>query len=120
MRTGRRWFLSNIVLTLGGARAFFQGSWQQGPFPTTPRIPGINNPDNMPNEEPPMPRPDPKVQLKENQKKLRGDADRLVQLANELKKQADQTDQTQVLSVTLIHKAEEIEKLAKKIKSLAR
>jgi DNA-binding MltR family transcriptional regulator len=51
---------------------------------------------------------------------LRSDVERLVKLAEELKKEADETDQTDVLSLTLIRKAEEIEKLAKQIRSLAR
>jgi hypothetical protein len=63
---------------------------------------------------------DPKERLKENLKNLRRDVDELVQLAQDLKTDADKTNQTDVLSITLIHKTEEIEKLARQIKSLAR
>jgi len=43
-----------------------------------------------------------------------------LQLAQELKGEADKTEQTSVLSLSLVHKAEEVEKLAKQIKGLAR
>jgi hypothetical protein len=44
----------------------------------------------------------------------------LLQLAQELKDEADKTEQTDVLSLSLIHRAEEIEKLARQINGLAR
>jgi hypothetical protein len=44
----------------------------------------------------------------------------LVQLARELKDEADKTEQTDVLSLSLVHKAEEVEKLARQIKDLIR
>jgi hypothetical protein len=50
---------------------------------------------------------------------MRRDVDELVQLAQNLKTEMDKTSKTEVLSLTLILKAEEIEKSARKIKSLA-
>jgi hypothetical protein len=41
-------------------------------------------------------------------------------LADELKKDVDATDSSNVLSLGMVHKAEEIEKLARHIASLAR
>jgi hypothetical protein len=66
------------------------------------------------------PAADTEAQLKESQKTLRRDADHLLQLAQELKDQAYETEQTKVLSLSLIHKSEEVEKLAKQIKDLVR
>jgi hypothetical protein len=111
-------FFSSIVVTLLRVKGQFAGQTRQGPIPRAPQIPdasGSTGPPDMP-----VPRRDPKEQLKENQKNLRRDADRLLQLAQELKDEADKTEQTDVLSLSLVHKAEEVEKLARQIKGLAR
>jgi len=125
METGRRSFFPALVVALVGERALFAG--QQGrvagqrgrvPVPSLPQIPdasGSAAPPDMP-----VSRRDPHEQLRENQKNLRRDADRLLQLAQELKEEADKTEQTDVLSLSLVHKAEEVEKLARQIKGLAR
>ncbi len=52
----------------------------------------------------------------ERQKKLKEDTDKLLSLATELKAQVDKTNE-HVLSLEVVRKAEEIEKLAKKIKT---
>ena len=114
METGRRLFLSSIVVALAAVKGQFQGRTRQGPIPRVPQIPEAGPPDV------PVPRRDPQEQLKENQRNLRRNADRLLQLAQELKEEADKTEQTNVLSLSLVHKAEEVEKLAKQIKGLAR
>ena len=51
----------------------------------------------------------------ERQKKLIADTDRLLTLANELKTDVDKTTKDQ-MSIQVIHKAEEIEKLARSVK----
>jgi hypothetical protein len=66
------------------------------------------------------PRSDPKVQLKEDQKALRHDVDRLLQLVKDLKDESDKTPETNVLSLTLVKKAEDIEKLARQIRDRIR
>jgi hypothetical protein len=114
METGRRLFLSSIVAALAGLKAQFPVQARQGPIPRPPQIPDAAPPDV------PVPRRDPQEQLRENQKILRRDADHLLQLAQELKVEADKIEQTSVLSLSLVHKAEEVEKLAKQIKGLAR
>jgi hypothetical protein len=119
MENERRWFLSSIVAVLAGVEPLFAALQQGNRLPRFPQIPDASQPYGSPNV-PPALRPDPKALLKENQKKLRHDVEHLVELAGELKKEADETDQTDVLSLTFIRKAEEIEKLAKQIKSLAR
>jgi len=122
MQTGRRSFLSMIVVTLAGARALFAGQrgQQQVPqMPSTPQIPDASGSGSLDAEAISRKRA-LKEQLKENQKNLRRDADHLLQLAQELKDEADKTEQTDVLSLSLIHRAEEIEKLARQIKGLAR
>ena len=52
---------------------------------------------------------------KERQQKLKDDTEKLLKLANELKDFVDKTNEN-VLSLDVIRKAEEIEKLAKSVK----
>lgn len=52
----------------------------------------------------------------ENNRDTRKKVERLYQLATELKVEVDKTDATRVLSLNLVKKVEEIEKLARDIK----
>ena len=118
MTIGRRSAVSSLALTLIGVRALLAGQIDQSPSQhKSPRLP----PGIVPPELIPVPKADPRqaLQLQENVKNLRRDVDQLVQLAQDLKAEADKTIQTGALSVPLIHKADEVEKLAKQIKSLA-
>jgi len=87
---------------------------QQDPRP-------LNNADGKPEEEsaslPPGSR---KAALEENEKNIKKKVERLFQLATELKDEVDKTDSAKVLSLAMLKKAEEIEKLAKDIKSRAK
>lgn len=87
---------------------------QQQPQPrsTMPPIPNEPFPDTA--------KLDPKVVLKHNQQQIHDDVLKLYALAGELKEQVGKTDSTSVLSMSLVQKAEEVEKLAKQIKTLAR
>ncbi len=120
MNTGRRCFLANFIVTLAAARTMSaQGQRPISPIPGPP-FPAPRGSNPSPDDVPLPPAADPEAQLKESQKTLRRDADHLLQLAQELKDQAYDTEQTKVLSLSLIHKAEEVEKLAKQIKDLVR
>jgi len=120
MNAGRRPFLLGLLAALFGPAAFARSlQRRQQPFPRGQGIPDASSP-GMSGAEVPSPRRDPRPQLKENQEKLRRNAGRLLELAEELKDEAEKTNQTEVLSLSLIQRAEEIEKLAKQIKSLAR
>ncbi len=121
MKTGRRFFLSGIAATLAGTRALLAGGQiqRQGPPSQIPHIPDASG-SNGANDVPLPPRADPKVQLKEDQKVLRRDVDRLLQLAKDLKVESDKTPETDVLSLSLVKKAEDIEKLAHQIRDRIR
>jgi hypothetical protein len=119
MQTGRRYFLSNFVVLAGAQRLLAMGQ-RQGSPPHVTRMPDGTAIDGPLDDSTLPPNPDPKEQLKQSQKNLRRNADRLVQLAKELKDEADKTEQTDVLSLSLVHKAEEVEKLARQIKDLVR
>jgi hypothetical protein len=120
MQTGRRFFLSNFALAIAAAQNLLATGQRQTPPAHPPRMPDGIAADGPFEDSPSLPQPDPKEQLKQSQKNLRRNADRLVQLAKELKDEADKTEQTDVLSLSLVHKAEEVEKLARQIKDLIR
>jgi hypothetical protein len=120
MNTERRFFLSGLAAVLAVARPVLAGAQRQGPPSRIPHIADPLDPAGQPENAPTLPAPNPRAQLKENQKNLRKDADQLLELAKELKDEAEKTEQTDVLSLTLMKKAEEVEKLARHIKDLAR
>jgi len=61
-----------------------------------------------------------KAVLEERQKSIRKDVEKLYDLAAQLKTEVEKTDSTTVLSLAMLKKAEEIEKLARQIKDHAR
>jgi hypothetical protein len=60
-----------------------------------------------------------KARNQARQKELKADTEKLLELATELKQYVDKTNES-VLSVEVIHKAEEIEKLAKSVREKMR
>ncbi len=81
---------------------------------------GSNSKDNPKGDVHNVEPTDPKQTLKANQSNLHRDVNQLLQLAQDLKKEVDKTDSTEVLSISMLRKAEEIQKLARHIASLAR
>jgi hypothetical protein len=121
MKTGRRFFLSGVAATLAGTRALLAGDQgQRHDNPSrVPQIPDASSSNGV-DDVPLPPRANPKVQLKEGQKELRRDVDHLLQLAKDLKDESDKTPETDVLSLSLVKKAEDIEKLARQIRDRIR
>jgi hypothetical protein len=62
---------------------------------------------------------DQKTILEANDKDIKKSIEKLFQLATELKAEVDKTDSVKVLSVAMLRKTEEIEKLAHLIRSRA-
>ena len=58
-----------------------------------------------------------KRMLEENEKDIKKKVEKLYQLASELKAEVDKTDSSKVLSLTMLKKTEEIEKLARDIRN---
>lgn len=116
MNTGRRFLFLGVAAALAGTKSLFAVPQRRAPAPGIQR----DSDPTDPNYVPAPPAANPRAQLKENQKNLRRDVDQLLQFAKDLKDEADKTEQTDVLSITLVKKAEEVEKLAKKIRDLAR
>lgn len=61
-----------------------------------------------------------KVALEANEKDIKKNIEKLFQLATDLKAEVEKTDSSQVLSLAMVKKAEEIEKLAREIKTRAK
>jgi hypothetical protein len=61
-----------------------------------------------------------KAVLEQHQKDIKKDIEKLYDLATQLKTEVEKTDATSVLSIGMVKKAEEIEKLARQIKDRAK
>lgn len=80
-------------------------------------------PDPTPDadETRPLPGKSPtKLMLEDNEKDIKKNIEKLYELATDLKAEVEKTDSSKVLSLTLVKKAEEIEKLAHDIKTRAK
>jgi hypothetical protein len=88
----------------------------QAPTPVPKRHPSLTDKD----DDPDAPKTGTKTILEANQKDIKKNVERLFQLASELKTEVEKTDSVQVLSLALLKKTEEIEKLAKDIRSRAK
>ena len=64
--------------------------------------------------------PDPKAIQRVNQIELRKNISKLYEMVSELKEEIDKSDSSSTLSLSLVKKTEQIEKLAKQIKGLAK
>lgn len=85
-----------------------------------PTRPGGNDPGSKEEDGPRPPLPSSKVILEANDKDIKKSVEKLFQLATELKNEVEKTDSVTILSLAMVRKAEEIERLAKEIKSRAK
>jgi hypothetical protein len=96
-------------------------TWLQGTGPVVKPHP---YPDGRDPSAPPVldspSRVNPRAIEMENQKELRANVRKLYDLVVELKEQVEKTDANSTLSIPVMKKAQQIEKLAKQIKNLAR
>jgi hypothetical protein len=70
--------------------------------------------------DPVTPKSPTKALLEANEKDIKKNIEKLYQLATDLKAEVEKTDSAQVLSLGMVKKAEEIEKLAHEIKTRAK
>jgi peptidoglycan hydrolase CwlO-like protein len=111
----------SLLRSMAGVVALFSLAASAGrgqdPFPKapTPMRPGEDEPLPNPNAKSPT-----KIRLEENQKDIKKDIEKLFDLASQLKQQVEKTDATVVLSLGMVKKAEEIERLARQIKERAK
>ena len=111
MLRDRRAFLAWCTVAWSGAGALFAGQRPQGQS---------SHPERPKDDDAPTSMLPPKAALKENEKDIKKDIEKLFQLAGELKAEVEKTDSSVVLSLPLLRKAEEIEKLAREIKNRAK
>jgi hypothetical protein len=110
----RRRFLGVLASALASLAPLGRTLAAQGGRTSTPQNPEPSDPAQ------PMSSSATKSILEENEKDIKKKVEKLYQLASELKDDVEKTNSAQVLSLRLVKKAEEIEKLARDIKSRAK
>jgi hypothetical protein len=90
----------------------------QGVSPKAKTYPSGRDPNVPERDEPRV--VDQKALELQNRKKLRSDIAQLYEMVSDFKEQVEKTDANSTLSVSLVKKAQQIEKLAKQIKDLAK
>ena len=123
MRESRRHLLTTFFGAAGvlALKPFFHGLQVPIVRPSTQAHPYPNGRD--PNKAPDMEDPrtlDRKAIEIANQKEIRSDVERLFKMISDLKQQIETTDSANTLSLSVVKRAQEIEKLAKEIKNLAK
>jgi len=110
----RRSFLGGLLSAgVAGGIAGRLAEQQQNPVAPPPEK---RQPMDTAPETPPIPGAEKRL-LEENQKEIKKKVEKLYELATELKDEVEKTDSSKVLSLSLVRKAEEIEKLAHDIKN---
>jgi hypothetical protein len=89
------------------------------PFPTPPASAETQNPAEKDGTTP-DPQSAKRAALKQNEKEFRAGVERLYQLASALKQEVDKTMTTEVFSVRMYKRTEEIEKVARLLKGRAK
>jgi hypothetical protein len=112
----------SLLITLAGAAGIFAVSallpaQSIKPVPS-PNAPDPNFPHRIGDPEPTV--GDPKAIDKQNQAQIKLEVQKLYDLVGELKEQVDKTDANSTLSLSVVKKAQQIEKLAKQIKDRAK
>jgi hypothetical protein len=119
----RRRFLMTLAATASCSMALdcsaFSQQRKENPFPTPPPSSETQNPaeagaanSNAQSAK--------RAALQQNEREFRVEVNRLYQLAGELKQEVDKTATTEVFSVQMYKKTEEIEKVAKLLKGKAK
>lgn len=118
MQSNRRDFLGvGLFATLfGGAACLFPAASQQQQHP---RVPERQQAPEAKDEESST-FPSSKKSLEQNEKDIKKSVERLFQLASDLKSEVEKTDSVNVLSLAMLRKADEIERLAHDIKNRAK
>ncbi len=105
-----------VVLLLGAAAAKLSGGERMQQQPPANGLPGIARPPGDDHAiSPAIAEKQEQVRNAERQKRLVADTNKLLGLATELKQDVDKTN-SNVMSVEVIKKAEEIERLAHSVK----
>jgi hypothetical protein len=121
MKKTRRGFVKALTVMASFLAAGSALGQTQIRKPTLPKPPTPGDPQERDkNEEVPDPQATNRTSMRQNEKEFRAGVERLYQLSSELREEMQKTTTTNVLSVRMYKKTEEIEKLAKQLKSKAR
>jgi hypothetical protein len=93
---------------------------KNNPFPTPPESAETQNPAEQAAAAKSDPQIAKRIALQQNEKEFRAGVDRLYELASELKNEVDKTPTTDVFSVHVYKRTQEIEKVAKLLKGKAK
>ncbi|HWZ98550.1 MAG TPA: twin-arginine translocation signal domain-containing protein [Candidatus Dormibacteraeota bacterium] len=111
----------DVLKFLAGAAGMATlGAWLAKGQDVSQRDPSKTSASGDPNADPGLESKRVKAVLEQNQKDMKKNIERLFQLATELKDEVEKTDATTVLSMTMLKKTEEIEKLAHQIRDRAK
>ena len=121
MRGTRRLFVTAIAVAT--VLLVVETGWLFGQYPPTPPPPP--QPAEIPNPAGVHPNPQASAaakrsRLRQEEKEFREGIERLYQLTGELREEVQKTATTDVLSMRMVKKTEEIEKLAKQLKNKAK
>lgn len=121
MRETRRGFV--MALTAAACLLSAEKGWPFAQYPPTPPPPP--RPAETPNpaeihSDPRATAAAKRALLQQNEKEFREGVERLYQLTSELREEVQKTTTTEVLSVHMVKKTEQIEKLAKMLKNKAK
>lgn len=123
MEETRRRFLMTLATRascfVAAVGSVFAQVRKNNPFPAPPASAETQNPAEK-DAASHDPQSAKRAALKQNEKEFRVGVDRLYQLASELKLEVDKTVTTQVFSVQMYKRTDEIEKVAKLLKSKAK
>ena len=117
----RRKLLVTLVGTAGlvAVEPILCGQLTHNPMPMpSPNAPNDHFPSGL--DGPPPTKSNPNTFNPETQKEVRADVDKLYDLISDLKKQMDATDLNATLPLSVVKKAQQIEKLAKQVKEKAK
>ena len=123
MQHSRRRLLLISSAALGGILVPFAKISAQEPVGSGRKRPTDGSQDAANGEGPNaanLPASAAKTMLEERQKNIKKDVRKLYELASDLKNEVEKTDSTAVLSIAMLKKADEIEKLARQIKDRAK
>jgi len=104
-----------VAVMVAPLMIFARGAFARQGTGRRPPMPG----ENLPDASMQPPSVDPRRIQEQNQKKILEDIEKLYKLAGELKDEVEKTDSKNTLSLAMIQKAKEVEKLAKQIANLA-
>lgn len=111
------------VLALRPALALCQGAPGVRPTPQprpSPNAPDAHVPYGLKDGPQATTGPDQRALDRAKQQELRSDVSKLYEMVAELKDQVEKSDANSTLSLTVVKKAQQIEKLAKQIKEVAK